>query len=86
LGKGPEAVQVSRELLDKSPDDASLISNYALSLLISGNIPEVEVAVKHALRIDPSDRVTQTLAKFIASVKANRIARPDRWPPSTARG
>jgi Flp pilus assembly protein TadD len=85
LGKGPEAVQVSRELLDKYPNDAGLISNYALSLLISGNIPEAETAVEHALRIDPSDRVTQTLANFIAAVKANRRSRPDRWPPATAR-
>ena len=85
LGRGPEAVQVSRELLDKYPDDASLISNYALSLLISGNIPEAEAAAEHSLRIEPSDRVTQTLAEFIASVKANRISRPDRWPPSTTR-
>jgi hypothetical protein len=46
-----------------------------LSLLISGNISEGEAVVEHALRIDPRDRVTPTLAIFIASVKAQRIFR-----------
>lgn len=80
LGRGAEAVQVSRELLEKYPSDASLISNYALSLLVSGNVPEAEVVIESALKLDPRDAITQSLARFIASVKAHPLARPDRWP------
>jgi hypothetical protein len=86
LGRGAEAVPVSRELLDKYPNDAGLTSNYALSLLISGNLAEAEAVVESSLRLDPGDGITQSLSKFIASIKAHQIPRPDRWPsPSSQR-
>jgi tetratricopeptide (TPR) repeat protein len=84
LGRGEEAVRVSREVLDRNSTDAGMISNYALALLIAGNVSEAQAVVENSLRLDPSDELTQGLAKFIASVRTGRAARPDRWPPSSS--
>ena len=84
LGRGEEAVRISREVLDRNPTNAGLTSNYALALLIAGNVSEAEAIVESSLKIDPSSRITQTLAKAIASVRTGQTARPDRWPPSSS--
>lgn len=80
LGKGEEAVRVCRELMQKWPTDAGLISNYALALLIAGNVQEAEAEVQESLRLDSEDHVTSTLAKLISEVRASRLPIPDRWP------
>lgn len=85
LGRGEEAVHISREVLEKEPTNAGLISNYALALLIAGNVAEAEAAVESSLRLEPGDQITQGLAKLIASVRTGRAARPDRWPPPSLR-
>ena len=81
LGKGEEAVRVSREVLDRNPQDAGLMANYALALLIAGKVSEAEAAIQNSLNLNPEDRITQNLAKHIASVRTYRLAIPDRWPP-----
>src|SRR2546428_1019185 len=82
LGRGEEAVHLCREVLQKAPTDAGLISNYALALLIADNITQAEAAVQNSLKLNPNDQITQTVAKLIASVRTGRAARPDRWPPT----
>lgn len=57
-----------------------LISNYALALLIAGNVAEAEATVERSHKLDPDDQITQHLAHFIVSVRTGRAARPDRWP------
>lgn len=80
LGKGDEAVRISREVLQKHPNDAGLISNYALALVIAGYLSEAETTVQNALQMDPNDQITQSLARWIASLCQNPLARPNRWP------
>jgi len=81
LGKGEEAVRISREVVNRNPQNAGLISNHALALLIEGNIQEAEIAVESALRLEPEDQTTRSLAKFIAAVRTNQAPRPNRYPP-----
>ena len=83
LGKGEEAVRISRELVDRNPQNAGLISNHALALLIAGNIHEAEIAVESARRLEPEDQITRSLAKGIAAVRTNQAPRPDRYPPAS---
>jgi len=80
LGKGEEAVQLSREILEREPADPGLIANYALALLIAGNVQDSEAAVESSLKLDPDDQITHYLASLIASVRTGRTARPNRWP------
>lgn len=82
LGKGEEAVRISRELMDRNPKDVGLISNHALALLVAGRIEAAAAAVENALRLEPGDRITENLAKFITAVRTNQVAWPDRWPPT----
>jgi len=81
LGKPEEAVRISREVVDRNPQDAGLISNHALAQLIAGNIHEAEIAVESALRLEPEDQITKSLAKFVAKVRTNQAPKPDRYPP-----
>jgi tetratricopeptide (TPR) repeat protein len=85
LGRGEEAVHISHEVLEKTPTDGGLISNYALALLIAGNVAEAAAAVEGSLKLDPDDQITQGLAKLIASVRTGQATRPDRWPPPSPR-
>lgn len=85
LGKGEEAVRISREVVERHPQNAGLISNHALALLIAGNVQEAEVAVESALWLEPEDQITRSLAKFIAAVRANQVPRPNRYPPASGR-
>src|SRR5215472_3009604 len=78
LGKGEEAVRISREVVNRNPQNAGLISNHALALLIEGNIQEAEIAVESALRLEPEDQTTRSLAKFIAAVRTNRMLERER--------
>jgi Flp pilus assembly protein TadD len=80
LGKGEEAVRISREMAEKNPQDAGLRANHALALLIAGHIQEAESEVHNALKLQPEDKITRNLAKFIDDVRTNRVPRPDRWP------
>jgi Flp pilus assembly protein TadD len=45
LGRGEEAVQISRDVLEKAPTDAGLLANYALALLVAGDVSQAETAV-----------------------------------------
>jgi tetratricopeptide (TPR) repeat protein len=85
LGKGEEAVQVSREVLEKNPSGADLMSNFALALLVAGDVSQAEAVVENSLKLDPTDKITRNLAKMITSVRAGQTARPDRWPRPSAR-
>jgi tetratricopeptide (TPR) repeat protein len=80
LGKAEEAVRISREVVNRNPQDAGLISNHALALLIAGSIHEAEIAVESALSLEPEDQITKNLAKFIARVRMNQVPKPDRYP------
>ena len=82
LGRGEEAVRVSREVMDKNPKDAGLISNHAFALMIAGHVQEAEAIIENALGLQPEDQITENLAKFIKAVRTNQITRPDRWPRS----
>jgi hypothetical protein len=80
LGRGEEAVRISREILEKEPTDAGLVANYALALLIAGNVVEAEAAVETSRKLDPQDEITHHLAKLIAAIRTGRTTRPERWP------
>jgi Flp pilus assembly protein TadD len=81
LGKGEEAARVSREVMEKHPNNAGLISNHALALLIAGHVQEAEETVQSALQLEPENQITRNLAGLIAAVRNGRVPRPRRYPP-----
>ncbi len=79
-GRGPEAVDVSRAIHARFPDDAGLESNLGLALLIAGQLDEAERVAASAHRRDPEDRITEALLGFIRKVRAGSAERPTRMP------
>ena len=77
-GKGDEAVQVYREMMERTPASAGLIADYALALLVADRLTEAESAVQDSLKLDPNNKMAQNLATAIASVRSGQIARPYR--------
>jgi len=86
LGKGDEAVQVYREMMERTPGSASLMADYALALLVADRLTEAESAAQDSLKLDPNNKMTQKLATGIASVRSGQIARPYRIQIAPLRG
>jgi tetratricopeptide (TPR) repeat protein len=63
-----EAATIAREISNRSPQDAGLIANLALALLMSGELPAAREAIADALELDPNDPISKALAKRIDDV------------------
>jgi hypothetical protein len=86
LDKGDEAVQVYREMMERTPGSASLMADYALALLVADRLTEAESAAQDSLKLDPNNKMTQKLATGIALVRSGQIARPYRIQIAPLRG
>jgi tetratricopeptide (TPR) repeat protein len=78
LGKGDEAVQVYREMMERTPADARLIADYALALFVADRLSEAESAIQDSLKLEPENKMSQNLATGIAAASAGQIPRPFR--------
>jgi hypothetical protein len=82
LGYGQEAVEVATAMANLSPDDAGLLANRALALLIAGDVATASADVTRALALAPADSTTRNLQTLIKAVAAGRVIRPSKWPPA----
>ncbi len=80
LGRAEEALTALDAVLEKSPDEAGLLSDRAMALLLAGRIEESLAAVQRALAAEPTDEITRNVLGLIESVRHGRRRRPDRWP------
>jgi Flp pilus assembly protein TadD len=78
LGHSAEGVTVAEQAMKLKPDDPSVMSNYALALLIDGQTDRAAEEVQKSLDIDPADRVTLELEKMIGEVKSGKRPRPTK--------
>jgi Flp pilus assembly protein TadD len=78
LGYGREAMVVTAAVVKLAPKDAGLVSNFALALLIGGDIEGALREVQRAQQLDPSDEITIGLRRLIDDVQEGRIERPTR--------
>ena len=78
LGKGAEAVEAAKTAVSRNPDDAGLIANLALALLIGGDVGEAREVCEAAYRMSPDDKVTRNLRKWIKEVQNGKKVRPTR--------
>jgi hypothetical protein len=81
LGRGPEAVDVATALTGRFPNDAGLVANRALALLVNGAVDDARVEVDRALEMSPGDQVTINLRTLIEGVVHGVVTRPATWPP-----
>jgi tetratricopeptide (TPR) repeat protein len=71
-----EALPIAKRLADTQPNNAGLRANFALVLILDGQIGAAQVAIADALRLDPSDSVTQALKTRIDEVASGKRAMP----------
>lgn len=79
-GRGAEAVQVSARVLALRPDDAGLLSNHALALLLAGEIGRARFFAAKATAAAPDNRAANGVAQVIEDVIAGKMTRPTKWP------
>lgn len=76
LGKGPEGVAVAEQALKLAPEDAGLVANHALALLVDGRLGEAERRIADAIALAPGDDVSVNLRRVIAEVRAGTRPQP----------
>ena len=78
LGKFDEAAKYSEKAVSLEPDNAELLSNLALSYLMSGRHPEATKTIARSLELDPNDSIAQVVDRLTKEVVAGK-----RPPPRT---
>jgi tetratricopeptide (TPR) repeat protein len=76
LGLGHEAVQIMEHAIGLEPQNAELLGNLAVAHLISGSLKEAQGTILGALKMDPDDKVNQTLHRIIGEVATRKRAQP----------
>jgi tetratricopeptide (TPR) repeat protein len=64
-GDNDKAIYFAEATLKTEPNNASLLSNYALILFVSGKIDEAKLKIQKALDLDPTDPITLNVHKEI---------------------
>jgi tetratricopeptide (TPR) repeat protein len=79
-GRGMEAVQVSGKVLALKQEDAGLLSNHALALLLAGEVGRARFFAARATAAAPDNRAAQGVAQAIEDVISGRMPCPKKWP------
>jgi Flp pilus assembly protein TadD len=79
LGYGPEAVAVTAAVVRLAPDNAGVIANHALALLVAGDLDGALREIELAACIDPDDDITCNLRTLIDDVRSGKVEAPSRF-------
>lgn len=78
LGRARQGIAAARIAVSLKPDDAGLMANLALALLIGGQLDEATEAVSKALALAPDDEISRNLQERIADVQGGRRPQPSK--------
>lgn len=78
LGRADKGIVVARHAVSLKPDDAGLMANLSLALLIGGKLDDASETVTKALAMEPDDKITHNLKEMISDVQAGRKAQPSK--------
>ena len=78
LGHADKGLMAARHAVSLKPEDAGLIANLALALLIGGKLHEASETLAKALTLSPNDEICQKLQQMIADVKSGRKSQPTK--------
>ena len=76
VGKSEKAIRVARNAVNLEPENAGLVANLALALLIGAELDEAAETVNKALAMAPDDQISHNLKQRIADVKCGSIPQP----------
>jgi tetratricopeptide (TPR) repeat protein len=71
-----EAERVAQLASSAAPEDAGLVANLALVMLLAGKVDHAQETVHRALAMAHEDRITQALARRIGEVRRGERSRP----------
>ncbi len=76
VGEAEKGISAARHALRVKPEDAGLVANLALALLINAELDEAATTVDQSLTLVPGDRISQNLKRVIDDVKSGRRPQP----------
>jgi tetratricopeptide (TPR) repeat protein len=78
-GKTQEGVSTALAAVRLRPKDSGLLANLGLALLLNAQLREAEKVTKEAMKIDPNDRITQSILRVISEVRSGQRPQPHRY-------
>jgi tetratricopeptide (TPR) repeat protein len=76
LGETDKGIAAARHAVALKSDDAGLLANLALALLIGGELDEAAQASDKSLAIAPDDEISQNVKQAIEDVRSGRRGQP----------
>jgi tetratricopeptide (TPR) repeat protein len=76
LQRFDEAVEVAQAAVTLDPGNAELLGNLAVSFLLAGKKAPARKSIDAAIKIDPSDRINQTISRVLLEVETGSREQP----------
>jgi tetratricopeptide (TPR) repeat protein len=80
IGQAAKAELYAMRALELRPGDNTLRANYAMALLLAGNVEQALVEVQQAAAENPSDAVNARILTFVKQVASGKRPRPTHLP------
>jgi len=78
IGRHDAAIVFAHRATQIEPTSAGLHANLALAYVLAGRIADARTSIEHSLSIDPTDKISQTIAAITQHFTSN-----GRTPPTT---
>jgi tetratricopeptide (TPR) repeat protein len=75
-GANREAAEIANEVAERHPENAGLVANLALALLLDAQIERARQVVERAHQLDPANPITRALRQIIDDVASGRRPQP----------
>ena len=79
IGNFEKAIDYSNKLIDKDPENISVLTNLAMNYIIKGKDSEANEIIGKALSIAPDDLILRRVIEFQDKIKTDLIPRPKTW-------
>ena len=76
LRRFEEAVEVAEAAVALDPSNSELLGNLALAFILAGRTLHARKAINAATKIDPEDRINQTLSRLLTEIEEGRREQP----------
>jgi len=78
LGRFDEAVEVARSSAGLAPDNAEVLGNLSVALLMAGDMDLARKSIDAAIRIDPGDQINKNVKRIIGQVASGKRPAPSK--------
>ncbi len=76
LQRFDEAVEIAQSAVTLDPGNAELLGNLAVAFLLAGHLVPARKAIDAATKIDPNDRINQTISRVLGEIETGRREQP----------